>query len=126
MKIVAALSVLALSLVCVGCDDNGRYGGGYGPPQAGAPPIGYGDRGYDRGYDVRQMGHRDGIQAAYRDMQDRRSPDARRHGEFRHPPVDGRVRDEYRNGFVDGYADAYRRGSYSGPPRRDRDDDDRQ
>jgi hypothetical protein len=116
----AAVSFLAIPLLFAGCGHDDRYGGGYGPPQAGAPPIGYGDRGVGY-YDVRQLGHQDGMQAAYRDINDRRSPDPRRHGEFRHPRVDDRVRDEYRRGFADGYNDAYRNG-YSAP-RRDHDDD---
>jgi hypothetical protein len=120
MNKFAALALLIVPLIFAGCADGGRYRGGYGRSQAGPPPIGYGDQGYR---DAREMGHRDGVQAAYRDMQDRRSPDARRHNEYRHPRVDGRLRDDYRNGFADGYADAYRRGN-SAPPR-GRDDYDR-
>lgn len=119
----AALSLLAIPLLFAGCDDD-HYG--YNQPrQMGAPPI-YGNPGY--GYDqAREIGHRDGMEAGMRDSADRRSPDPQRHGEFRRPPVDGRVRDEYRAAYQDGYEDAYRRrGGYSAPPPGyGRDDDDR-
>src|SRR6185437_3248958 len=121
---LAAPFLLAIPLLLAGCGHDDRYGGGYGP-QAGAPPIGYGDRGGNYA-DARQLGHQDGMQSAYQDINDRRSPDPRRHGEYRHPRVDGRARDAYRNGFTAGYNDAYqRRGNMEPPRRHDRDDADR-
>lgn len=65
--------------------------------------------------DAHEQGHRDGMKAAYHDMHDNRSPDPKRHDEYRHPPVDGHARDAYRDGFRDGYKDAIRNAQQGGP-----------
>ena len=75
----------------------------------------------DRDHDARRQGHDDGMRAAMEDMRDRRSADPDRHHEFRHPPVDHRLRDAYRDGFRDGYNDAAR---HDGDRMRDHDHDD--
>ncbi len=45
----------------------------------------------------------DGIEAARWDFQNRRPPNMNRSGNFRHPPVPRRLRDQYRAGFSRGY-----------------------
>ena len=50
-----------------------------------------------------RRGFHDGIEAARRDVNDRRSLDADKQEAFRHPPVPGEFQDEYRHGFQRGY-----------------------
>lgn len=72
------------------------------------------DDDHDRGHDAREMGHRDGMRAAYDDMRDHRRADADDHDNYRNPPVDKHARDDYRAGFRDGYNDAVRNAQAQG------------
>ena len=101
---------------------------GYPQQQQGYPQQqqGYGDRrdggqqgGYDRdrgGWDApprdfSELGRRafhDGLESARMDMEAHRRMDARRSDFFKHPPVPGPARNEYRNSFQQGYNTAVR------------------
>lgn len=103
MKRLIVLAALASPLILAGCSDH-YYGRNYYPGPPGVVN------------DVSQRGYHDGMEAARHDMNSRREPDMRRHGEFRNPPVPGRFADEYRRAFRSGYESFIGRG-------RDRDDD---
>lgn len=99
-----------------------------GPPQD-RPQEGYGQQhqemnrgGWDAPpqefRDMQRQGFRDGIQAARRDVENHRQPDAERTMEFQRPPVPLPAQDEYRDGFRRGYMMAFthlREGMGSGP-----------
>ena len=109
------LATLALSLGLAGMAMAQGYGppqGGYGPPQGGygpppGPPPQYGGRGWDAPpgefRDVRRQGFLDGVQGAERDFQNHRIWNVKNRDEYRHPPVPGNVRGDYRAGFQRGY-----------------------
>jgi hypothetical protein len=103
MKRLIVLAALASPLILAGCYEH-HYNNGYYP----APP--------GVANDVSQRGYHDGFDAARHDANDRRSPDMRRHGDFRNPPVPGRFADDYRRAFRSGYESFMRNG-------RDRDGD---
>jgi Spy/CpxP family protein refolding chaperone len=97
--------------------------------QNGPPQEGYGQQHQDMGHggwdappqefrDIQRQGFRDGIQAARRDIENQRPPNAERTMEFRRPPIPPPARDEYREGFRRGYQLALshaREGMGSGP-----------
>jgi hypothetical protein len=117
---IATIAALALPLVF----------GGYGrslhaQPIVGAPAALHDDDDRDHGRDARDMGRRDGMQAAYDDMRDHRRADADDHQSYRHPPVDKHARDAYRAGFRDGYSDGIHRGAASFHDYNDHDPDRR-
>lgn len=130
---IAAVTILTLPFALGGY---GRFGTAHAQPLPAAPAaihtalhaVGLDDD--DRDRDARQQGHDAGMQAAYDDMRDGRSPDPERHREFRHPPVSHHLRDAYRNGFRDGYDQGVRNGGdrmrdYNGNRNRHDDDDNR-
>ena len=103
-KKIAAITALAIPLVF----------GGYSrslhaQPAPGTPAALNDDDDRGRGRDAREMGHRDGMRAAEDDVRDRRRADAGDHRDYKNPPVDKRVRDEYRAGFRDGYNEGMRK-----------------
>ena len=57
--------------------------------------------------DIQRQGFHAGIDAARHDIDFGMPPDPRRHGEFRHPPVPGPARDDFRHSFGRGYEMAY-------------------
>jgi hypothetical protein len=88
-----------------------------GPPE-GYPQQGYGQDhpDHDRGgwdappqefREIQRQGFHDGIEAARNDFQNQRPPNAEWRNEFRHPPVPGPAREEYRDGFRRGYDMAF-------------------
>jgi hypothetical protein len=56
--------------------------------------------------DVQSQGFREGIEAARHDYDSHSRKDADDHDRYRHPPVDRRFADDYRNGFREGYSRA--------------------
>jgi hypothetical protein len=85
------------------------------------------DRDWDRspdGYrDPQRQGFREGVEAARRDFANRRHADADDHDVYKHPPVDGRDRREFRDGFKEGYRRAMEHMRNDRNRDRDRDDD---
>jgi hypothetical protein len=84
-----ALSLASSSLLMAQIGPPQDHGGWDAPPQEFR--------------DIQRQGFRDGIQAARRDMENQRPPNAERSMEFRRPPVPPPARDEYREGFRRGY-----------------------
>ena len=105
---ITRLAVLALSFGLLGTV-GAVTAQGYGPPQGGygPPPPPYGQRGWDAPpgelNEVRRQGFLDGVQGAERDFQNHRIWNVKNRDEFRHPPVPGNVRGDYRAGFQRGY-----------------------
>jgi hypothetical protein len=56
---------------------------------------------------VQQQGFHAGIDAARHDIDRGLPPDPHRHGEFRHPEVQGNLHEDFRHGFQHGYEVAY-------------------
>lgn len=106
--IALTLAVLATSGFAVA---QGGYGPPPGPPPQYGPPQGpppnYGGRGWDAPPGqldaIHRQGFLDGVQGAERDFQNHRVWNVRNRDEFRHPPVPGNVRGDYRAGFQRGY-----------------------
>jgi hypothetical protein len=69
--------------------------------------------------EVQRQGFRDGVEAARHDFETRSHKDADDHERYRHPRVERELRDDYRNGFREGYSRAMR---HMKEERRDRDD----
>lgn len=53
--------------------------------------------------EVQRQGFHDGLDAGHRDFDRRLPPNVDAWGTFRHPPVPGELRDDYRDGFRRGY-----------------------
>ena len=87
----------------------------YGPQQQGSQQ---GDRNpgqHDSGqwdtppsefHDTARQGFHDGIEAARFDMENQRGMDPHSSRMFRHPPVERNQRQDYRQGFIQGYNEA--------------------
>jgi hypothetical protein len=101
MKKLIVLAALASPLILAGCSDH-HYNNYYPAPPGAVDNIA-------------QRGYHDGFEAARHDVNSQRSPDMRRHGDFRNPPVPGRFADDYRRAFRSGYESFLHNG-------RDRDD----
>lgn len=99
---IATVAALAIPLIF------GGHGRSLHAQPAPGTPVAYDDDDHNRGRDAREIGHRDGMRAAEDDIRDRRRADADAHRDYKNPPVDKRVRDEYRAGFRDGYNDGMR------------------
>ncbi len=96
---LAGLSLCAALMLSTGAAVAQRgYGPGQYQGQGGwdAPPG-------DFHSDAQRQGFRDGIQAARHDFEAHRQLNVDAHPELRHPPVDYRLRDDYRDGFHRGY-----------------------
>jgi hypothetical protein len=104
------LSAVALLALPLAIGSYGRYNTAQAQPAFGTPAALHDDddRKRDNSRDAREMGRRDGMQAANDDMRDRRRANATARQEYRHPPVDKHARNDYRAGFRDGYDDAAR------------------
>ena len=61
------------------------------------------DRMPDTYRDAQRQGFHEGIEAARRDYMDHRHADADDHDVFKHPPVEGEARRDFREGFKEGY-----------------------
>lgn len=69
-----------------------------GPPPHEAwetPPSEY--------HEIGQRGYHDGVEGARKDFQNHRKPNVNNRDEYKHPPVSGADRDEYRASFRRGY-----------------------
>ncbi len=66
--------------------------------------------------DAQRRGFHEGVEAARHDMSENRRRDADDHEMYKHPPVEGSARREFREGFREGYRRAVER------MRHDRDD----
>jgi hypothetical protein len=53
--------------------------------------------------DIGRRGFHDGIEGARKDFENHRKPDVKNRDEYRHPPVSGADRDQYRAAFRRGY-----------------------
>jgi len=76
------------------------------PAERYVPPVQYAGRWDDFPHeydDVHRQGFRAGLDAAQRDFEDRRRPDAERHETFRHPAVSDRFIADFRDGYRRGY-----------------------
>jgi hypothetical protein len=103
MKRMIALSALALPILLAGCS-HPRPVAYYAPP----PPSAW--------TEIARQGFHDGTEAARRDLDSGRAPDANRHPRFRKPPVPPPAFEDYRHGFSDGYRQVFERGG-APPPR---------
>lgn len=56
--------------------------------------------------DAQRQGFHEGIEAARRDIENRRHKDADDHPAYRHPPVEREMVNDYRAGFREGYSRA--------------------
>jgi hypothetical protein len=77
-----------------------------GPPPP--PPPGYYNQAWtqypdDYHSDISRRAFHDGVEGARRDFENHRSPNVENRDEFRHPPVGGHERHEYREAFRRGY-----------------------
>ena len=92
-----ASSLLAMGLVATASAQYGAYAPS--PPQVlrawDAPPPEF--------RDFQRRGYLDGVQGAQRDAENHRIWNVNNRDEFRHPPVPGNVRGDYRDGFKKGY-----------------------
>jgi hypothetical protein len=100
----------------------------YGPPQdhdhdAAQRDSGQWDAPPSEFHDTERQGFHDGIEAARFDMENNRGMDPHRSRMFRHPPVSGEMRHEYREGFVQGYNVAMQHGHDRDRDHRDHDGD---
>ncbi|HEY6412596.1 MAG TPA: hypothetical protein VIX42_02845 [Edaphobacter sp.] len=74
----------------------------------GPPPYGYhAEGGWDNPpseyQEIGRRGYHDGIDGARKDFENHRQPNVKNRDEYRHPPVPGHDRDEYRAAFRHGY-----------------------
>jgi hypothetical protein len=72
--------------------------------------------------DAQQRGYHEGVEAARRDFSERRHADADDHRMYKHPPVEGEARRDFREGFREGYRRAMDHMKREGGERHDRDD----
>jgi hypothetical protein len=101
-----AVSALALSL---GATSGGIAARAYATPAPSQPQYegqGRWDEAPSEYRDAQRTGFHDGIEAARRDFEGHRHKDADDHQMYRHPPVDHRLRDDYRHAFREGYSRA--------------------
>ncbi len=54
-------------------------------------------------HEIGQRGYHDGVEGARKDFQNHRKPNVNNRDEYKHPPVSGADRDEYRAAFRRGY-----------------------
>jgi hypothetical protein len=98
-----APSLLALCVVSVGTVKAAAHSA---PPASAAAMYQDHDR-WDEapgGYhDAQRRGFHEGVEAARKDFADRRHANADDHEMYKHPPVDGHDRHEFRDGFREGY-----------------------
>lgn len=99
--LVAAASVLWLSLPAVPAM-------ALAAPPAAAAIAQYRNQGAYAGpeFQARRRGFEDGMEGAIKDFGNHRRPDPNNRDEFRHPPVPGPLREDYRDGFRRGYRQA--------------------
>ena len=57
--------------------------------------------------EAQRKGFHDGVEGARKDFDNHRAPNVNRRKEYRHPPVDESMRDDYRDGFRRGYNAAW-------------------
>jgi len=119
-----ATSLLALSLGSAGAMKIKAQEAPPPPPPPGsyAQPTYAQDRDWDRApdeyRDAQRRGFHEGVEAARRDYADHRHADADDHDVYKHPPVEGEARRDFREGFKEGYRRAMEH------MRHDRDRDD--
>ena len=53
--------------------------------------------------DAQQRGFHEGVEAARKDVSEHRHADADDHEMYKHPPVEGEARKDFREGFREGY-----------------------
>lgn len=103
----------ALTLIMAGTAAAHAQYGPPPPPQQGYGQGGYGQGGYGQGgwdnapqefREAMRRGFHDGIEGARRDFQNHRQPNVNNRDEFRHPPMSGPDRHDYREGFRRGYS----------------------
>ena len=101
-------SILAMALSAAGLTMT-KAGAALAPQE---PPPGYEHGGWDAPpqefREVQRRGFHDGIEGARKDFDNHRAPNVRNREEYRHPPVDSSMRDDYREGFRRGYEVAMR------------------
>lgn len=56
--------------------------------------------------EAQRKGFHEGVEAARKDYDHHLAPEVERHGEFRHPPVDCSMHEDFRDGFRRGYETA--------------------
>jgi hypothetical protein len=121
MSYLAAVSFMATMLVS---GPSAQAAAARAATTAAATPAQFGGPGSEpwavpnsRWQAVQQRGFRDGITGARRDAQNNRQPNVNNRDEFRNPPVRGRDRRAYRDGFRQGYWTGVRHlmGYYHGP-----------
>ncbi|WP_218623933.1 hypothetical protein [Granulicella sp. dw_53] len=97
--------MLAVGLMAGAVSVQAQYASPQGPPPGnyqGGPGGGW-DAPPREFRDVQQRGFRDGIEGARRDFENHRPPNVNNRDEFRHPPVGGSLRRDYKDGFRRGY-----------------------
>ncbi len=91
---------------------------GYGAPPP-PPPGAYGQGGWNTPpgefREFRRQGFVDGVQGAQRDFENHRVWNVKNRDEFRHPPVPGFAKNDYRDGFKRGYYSAVSHFQGAGP-----------
>jgi hypothetical protein len=120
MKLKNGLHALvAVALVAVPLSGFAQGYGAPPPPPPGAYGPGPGQGGWDQPpgdfREFRRQGFADGVQGAQRDFQNHRIWNVKNRDEFRHPPVPGYARNEYREGFKRGYYSAVNHFQGGGP-----------
>lgn len=69
--------------------------------------------------DIQQRGYHEGVEAARHDFSEHRHADADDHEMYKHPPVEGEARKDFRDGFREGYRRAMDHMMHEGAERRD-------
>ena len=92
VALLAAVTTFCVTNPVVAQERHGEYQSGWD-----APPAEYHDHAIGR------RGYQDGIEGARKDFENHRKPDVDNRDEYRHPPVSGADRDEYRAAFRHGY-----------------------
>jgi hypothetical protein len=104
-----AVPIFALSLIALTSPSIVRAAPQQGPPPPGMPgPQGGWDAPPSEFRDVQRQGFHDGIEGARRDFDNHRPPNPNNRDEFRHPRVPRGLRNDYREGFRQGYDRAMR------------------
>jgi hypothetical protein len=98
------LSMLALSLTCFTPAKARAIGAPAGSPAAGvAQDHGDWDAPPQEFREVQRQGFHDGVEGARKDFDNHRPPNVENRDEYRHPHVPRDARDDYREGFRQGY-----------------------
>jgi hypothetical protein len=98
------LSVLALSLTCFTPAKARAIGAAAGSPAAGvAQERGDWDAPPPEFREAQRQGFHDGVEGARRDFDNHRPPNVKNRDEYRHPHVPRDQREDYREGFRQGY-----------------------